>query len=117
MPFRGRIMKRILYLFLENSPIAIEVLQSIRDGGFNGTMLETISVRHALDGNLPEETHFFNLMDWDILNNRESTVTMFLIDEDKVETLKQTIRDHTQNFNKVKGGMFTKKVEDFEGTI
>ncbi len=109
-------MKRILYLFLENSPIAVEVLSSVKEKGFNGTMLETISVRHAIDSQV-EETHFFSLMNWDMLNNRESTVTMFLVDEEKVEDLKNEIRSHTNDFKKVKGGMFTKKVEDFEGTI
>lgn len=110
-------MKRILYLFLENSPTALEVLRSIKEKGFNGTMLETISLRHAIDGNLPEETHFFNLMDWSILNSQESTVSMFLIDEEKVEELKDSIREHTDNFKKIKGAMFTKKIEDFEGNI
>lgn len=107
-------MKRILYLFLENSPVAVEVLGAVKEKGYNGTMLETISVRHAIE---PEETHFFNLMDWDMLNNRESTVTMFLIDEDKVDDLKSEIREHTDSFTKIKGGMFTKKIEDYEGTI
>ncbi len=110
-------MKRILYLFLENSPVAVEALQAVKEKGYNGTMLETISVRHAIESALPEETHFFNLMDWDMLNTRESTVTMFLIDEDKVEDLKEEIRIHTGNFGKIKGGMFTKKIEDYEGTI
>ncbi len=109
-------MKRILYLFLENSPIAVEVLSAVKAKGYNGTMLETISVRHAIDSEL-EETHFFSLMNWDMLNNRESTVTMFLVDEDKVEDLKNEVRIHTNYFAKIKGGMFTKKVEDFEGNI
>ncbi len=110
-------MKRILYLFLENSPVAVEVLQAVKEKGYNGTMLETISVRHAIESTLPEETHFFNLMDWDMLNTRESTVTMFLIDEDKVDDLKEEIRIHTGNFGKIKGAMFTKKIDDYEGTI
>lgn len=109
-------MKRILYLFLENSPIAVEVLSAVKEKGYNGTMLETISVRHAIESEV-EETHFFSLLNWDMLNNRESTVTMFLVDEEKVEPLKEEIRLHTNYFKKVKGGMFTKKVEDFEGTI
>lgn len=110
-------MKRILYLFLENSPTAIEVLRSIKEKGFNGTMLETISLRHAIDGNLPEETHFFNLMDWSILDSKESTVSMFLIDDSRVDELKDSVREHTDNFTRIKGGMFTKKIEDFEGNI
>ena len=109
-------MKRILYLFLENSPIAVEVLGAVKKKGYNGTMLETISVRHAIDSEV-EETHFFSLMNWDMLNNRESSVTMFLVDETKVEDLKNEIREHTDDFKKVKGGMFTKKIDDFEGNI
>lgn len=110
-------MKRILYLFLENSPIAIEVLQAVKSKGYNGTVLETISVRHAIEGDLPEETHFFTLMDWDMLNEKESTLTMFLLDDEKVEGLKSAIREHTNNFKKIKGAMFTKKIEDYEGNI
>ncbi len=109
-------MKRILYLFLENSPVALEVFHAVKEKGYNGTMLETISIRHAIEES-PEETHFLTLMNWDMLNNRESTVTMFLVDEEKVEGLKEEIRLHTENFHKIKGAMFTKKIEDYEGNI
>lgn len=110
-------MKRILYLFLENSPVALEAMQAIKDSGFNGTVVETISLRHAMEGNLPEETHFFSLMNWNVMNDQESTLSMYLVDEERVDALKEAIREHTDGFKKVKGAMFTKKIEDYEGTI
>ena len=79
--------------------------------------VETISLRHAMEGSLPEETHFFSLMNWNVMNDQESTLSMYLVDEERVGALKEAIREHTDGFKKVKGAMFTKKIEDYEGTI
>lgn len=110
-------MKRILFLILENGSAAIRALENIRSSGYNGTLLGGSSLRHALEGKLPEEHSFFHLAHWEAENKDESTVSMFVIDNDKVDELKKTIREHTENFQSVKGAMFTLPLEDYEGAF
>ncbi len=111
-------MKRILYLFLESGEAALEAYSSIKKSGYNGTLIESASLRHALLFSEPEDRHFFSLSAYEAsLHKEESTFAMFIVDEDKLESLKETIREHTDSFHKVKGAMFSKKIEDYEGVL
>lgn len=111
-------MKRVLFLFLENGPAAVRALENIRSSGFNGTLVGGASLRHALDGGkLPEEHAFFHLAHWEIEDKKESTVSMFIVDEDHLELLKNTIRDYTDHFKSVKGGFYSLPLDDYEGTF
>ena len=40
-----------------------------------------------------------------------------VVNEESLEPLKQCIRDHTDNFRKIKGGMFSRSISDYEGTF
>ena len=110
-------MKRVLFLFLENGNEAIKALENIRSSGFNGMLVGGASLRHALDGHLPEEHSFFHLAHWEVENKEESTVSMFIVDEDHVDLLKNTIRDYTDHFKTVKGAFYTLPLNDYEGTF
>ena len=110
-------MKRILFLILENGSPAIRALENIRESGFNGTLIGGSSLRHALEGKLPEEHSFFHLAHWEAENAEESTVSMFIVDQDQIEVLKTTIREHTEHFQDVKGAMFTIPLDDYEGAF
>lgn len=111
-------MKRILYLILDSGEAALDAYRSIKKSGFNGTLVESASLRHALDWGYPEERHFFSLAAYEASQNKEeSTFAMFIVDEERLEDLKNTIREHTDHFHKVKGAMFSKKIEDYEGVI
>ena len=111
-------MKRLFYLILENeNDLAFHVFETIKSKGFNGSIVSTESVKHIVD-ELPEDNHFFNLRQYENRTiKKEGLMCMFVVDEDKIDALKQIVRDNTNNFKTVKGGMFSKKIDDFEGSF
>lgn len=109
-------MKRIVYLVMKQSSDAFKALETIKKGGYNATIVSTESLRHMIDEH-PEEKHFFNLRNLEKMSLQESLYCMFIVDEEKLEPLKQVIRESTDHFNKVKGFMYSKKIEDYEGSI
>ena len=109
-------MKRVVYLVLKSSPESLHTLEEIRKDGYNATVMTTESLRHALD-ELPEERYFFSLRHVEKVTTNDSFLCLFIIDEDKVEGLKEVIRKSTENFTKIKGFMYSKKIEDYEGSI
>jgi hypothetical protein len=110
-------MKKILYLILGKDAVALDVLDSIKKSGYNGTLIETASLRHALDDSFPEDKHFFSLVNYESHLKEESLLALFVVNEESLEPLKQCIRDHTDNFKKIKGGMFSRSISDYEGTF
>jgi hypothetical protein len=110
-------MKKILYLILGKDAVALDVLDSIKKSGYNGTLIETASLRHALDDSFPEDKHFFSLVNYESHLKKESLLALFVVNEESLEPLKQCIRDHTDNFKKIKGGMFSRSISDYEGTF
>ena len=110
-------MKKILYLILGKDAVALDVLDSIKKSGYNGTLIETASLRHALDDSFPEDKHFFSLVNYESHLKEESLLAFFVVNEESLEPLKQCIRDHTDNFRKIKGGMFSRSISDYEGTF
>ena len=110
-------MKKILYLILGKDAVALDVLDSIKRSGYNGTLIETASLRHALDDSFPEDKHFFSLVNYESHLKDESLLALFVVNEESLEPLKQCIRDHTDNFRKIKGGMFSRSISDYEGTF
>ena len=109
-------MKRMLYLVLKSTPESIKILDEIRSKGFNATVMSTESLHHALE-ELPEERHFFTLRQVEKMSANESILCLFIVDEDKLEHLKEVVRSNTDNFNRIKGFMFSRPIEDYEGSI
>ena len=108
-------MKKVLYVVLKNTPKAYETLEELRNLGFNGTIVGSNSLRHALDSD-PEEHHFLNLRHIEDTENSESLLCMFVWEEDVIDTIKEAVRKHTNNFKDIKGFMFSKVAEDYEGS-
>lgn len=109
-------MKRELYLVLETSEQAYETLKNLKDEGFNATVLTSESLRHAVDY-YPGEHHFFNLRHLEEGNLLESILCLFVVEEDRLNSLKNIIRKETNNFSDIKGFMYSHKIEDYEGSI
>ena len=42
---------------------------------------------------------------------------MFVWEEEVIEIIKEKVRKYTNNFQNLKGFMFSKEVPDFEGTL
>ncbi|MCF0113625.1 MAG: hypothetical protein HUJ60_06610 [Bacilli bacterium] len=111
-------MKHILYLFLKNGPMALQAFSEIKEKGFNGTIIETASLRHALEDRFEDHPLFFSLSQWEsMMNSGESTLSMYIVDDEHLLALKETIRHATGHFETIKGGMFSMPIENYEGTL
>ena len=109
-------MKKELYLVLETNSRAYTTLQEIKAQGYNATVVSTESLRHAVDY-VPNDHHFFNLRHLEKQVDFESILCLFLVDEEKIDSLKQLIRNQTNYFKDIKGFMYSRTVEDYEGSI
>ncbi len=111
-------MKKVLYLILENGSEALGVFDSIRAAGYNGTLMRTASLRHALDDDQPEDTHFFSLAAYEHYHDHgEAMFALFVVDASELDELKSMIRSETKSFAKIRGGMFSRNLEDYEGSF
>ena len=109
-------MKKELYLVLKSSDKAFETLEELKREGFNATVVSGESLRHAVDY-YPEEHHFFNLRQLEQKELAQSVLCLFIIDENKLETIKDIIRRYTRNFEDIKGFMYSRDINDYEGSI
>lgn len=109
-------MKKELNLVLKSSDRAFSTLEELKKEGFNATVVSTESLRHAVDY-YPEEHHFFNLRHLEKKEMLESILCIFVVDEEQLESIKQVIRKHTNNFNDIKGFMYSRDIDDYEGSI
>lgn len=110
------IMRKVLYVILKNTTEAFEILETLKNEGFNGTLIGSNSLKHAIDS-FPEENHFLNLRHIEDTEISESILCMFVWEEETIEIIRNRIREMTDHFQKVHGFMFSKNVEDYEGTL
>ena len=109
-------MKKELYLVLKSSDKAFETLEELKREGYNATVVSGESLRHAVDY-YPEEHHFFNLRQLEQKELAQSVLCLFIIEENKLETIKDIIRRYTRNFEDIKGFMYSRDINDYEGSI
>ena len=109
-------MKKELYLVLKSSDKAFETLEELKREGFNATVMSGESLRHAVDY-FPEEHHFVNLRQLEQKELAQSVLCLFVVDEEKLEAIKNTIRSYTNNFKDIKGFMYSRDITDYEGSI
>lgn len=109
-------MKKELCLVLKSSDQTYATLEEIKSKGFNATVVSTESLRHAVDY-YPGDHHFFNLRQLENHEFLESVLCLFVVDDDKVEHLKEVVRKSTNNFQDIKGFMYTRDILDYEGSI
>ena len=109
-------MKVELTLVLKSSNYAFETLQELKAQGFNATVMSSESLRHAVEY-YPGEHHFFNLRELERKEMLESVLCVFVVEDKQLEQLKNTIREHTGNFKNIKGFMYSRPIDDYEGSI
>ena len=105
-----------LSLVLKNSDKAFYTLEELKREGFNGTVISTESLRHVIEDD-PQEHHFLNLRHIEERELMQSILVIFIVDEDKLETIKNVIRNYTDNFKAIKGCMYSRPMSDYEGSI
>ncbi len=109
-------MKKILYLVIKSGKEAYDTLQELNQQGYNATVVSTESLRRAVEY-YPEDHHFYNLRHFEKSEIQESILCLFVLEENKLEDLKNIIRKFTNNFKDIKGFMFSKNLNDYEGSI
>ena len=109
-------MKKVLYVILKNSPEAHDILEELKSEGFNGTLIGSNSLRHAMEY-YPEDHNFLNLRHLEDTSISESVLCMFVWDEEVINTIKEKVRQRTDNFLRIKGFMFSQDITDYEGTL
>lgn len=109
-------MKKALYLIMKNSQKALQTLEDLKESGFNATVINTESLHHAIDYD-PRDHYFFSLRQLEKDEMLESSLSLFVLDEDEIERAKSIIRKGTNHFSDVRGFMFVSALEDFEGNI
>jgi uncharacterized protein YaaQ len=110
-------MKVMLFAILDHVGATEELLRDLSKEGYNGTVIDTVGMHHVL----PKFTEkgsaavsLANLVD----DLPKGNLTLFIIiEEEKLETLKNKIREATGNFSDVKGGMFVLPLVSVEGTF
>ena len=109
-------MKVELTLVLKTTEKAYGALEEIKKAGFNATVMSSESLRHAVDY-YPGEHHFINLRHIEEKQSLESVLCVFLVEAERLNELKQVIRDCTKNFQELKGFMHSRPIDDYEGSI
>ena len=109
-------MKVELTLVLKTTERAFEALEALKQAGFNATVMSSESLRHALDY-YPGEHTFINLRHIEQKEMLESFLCLFLVDDNRLEDLKNVIRKYTNNFKEIKGFMYSRPIDDYEGSI
>ena len=109
-------MKVELTLVLKTTERAFETLEALKSAGFNATVMSSESLRPALDY-YPGEHTFINLRHIEQKEELESVLCLFLVDDNRLEDLKNVIREYTSNFKEIKGFMYSRPIDDYEGSI
>ena len=109
-------MKVELTLVLKTTERAYETLEALKSAGFNATVMSSESLRHAVDY-YPGEHTFINLRHLEEKDMLESVLCLFVVDSPRLEELKKVIRDYTNNFKDIKGFMYSRSIDDYEGSV
>ena len=109
-------MKKALYVVLESNPKAYETLEDLKERGYNATVISSESLNKAVDY-YPEEHTFFNLRSLEREEIKGSIMIIFVVEEYKLRELKDVIRWDTNNFEYIKGFMYSRTLEDYEGSV
>lgn len=109
-------MKHLLFAVFENTDDTQDLIQELSNKGINGTVLASTSLRHILKS-IEEERSFITLRQLEKHQFEDNTTFYTLLDEDELVLAQNIIRDFTNHFSKIKGGMFVLPVEKYEGSF
>ena len=109
-------MKKLLFCILDNNDKAEKFLRTLSQDGYNGTVINTTGMHHVLPDVHGHGTAISLASMVDDLP--EGNLTLFIvIDETDLEKLKERIRELTNHFEDIPGGMFVLPVSFVEGNF
>lgn len=109
-------MKVMLYVVLDHVSETEQLLRQLSKKGYNGTVVPTTGLHHVLPkfDNGSGAISLASMVD----DLPEGNITLFMIIDDvKVDEVKNDIREATHNFTYVKGGMFVLPLISWEGSF
>ena len=108
-------MQVLLFAILDHVPASEQLIRVLSKDGYNGTVIPTEGMHHVFPEFNDGKSKAISLaaLTDDIPSGN---FTLFIaIEEDKLPSLQDKIREATSNFTKVKGGMFVLPVSSVEG--
>jgi hypothetical protein len=110
-------MKQLLFVILQNTDHAHALFRELHNRGYNGTTASTSSISRTLLEDPNFEPMIGNLRQ--VVNSGfESNISLYIIlDETKMEEVKQLIRKFTDHFQATHGGMAVINLASFEGSF
>jgi len=109
-------MKHLIFAIIDDNSVAEDVLESLCNSGYNGSVIPSNSFKHTMenDGDIPM---FFNLSHLEKDKLANSTTLNIVVEQESVESVMNIIREKTEKFTKCHGGMFALPIESFEGSF
>ncbi len=107
-----------LVLILENNDQTVDLLSDLAHKGFNATVLIAKSLKHILDEDEHDDDRLFiSLRHLKGTNTNDSTFAYFILDKEELDKVQELVREETNHFTKIKGGMYYSEITNFEGSI
>lgn len=113
---RPIVMKTLLFAILDSNPKAEALLQNLSKAGFNGTVISTAGLHKVLPKLEGQGAAIALSSLVDDLPAGNFTL-LIVVDDDRLEEVKDLIREGTGGFVSVKGGMFALPLPFVEGNF
>ena len=110
-------MKHLLFVVLVNKKETHDLISELSKLGYNGTILSSTSVKHFIHDEDEDTPMFYSLAHLNEPKFVHNTTVYFILEDDKLKEVKNIIRKYTEEFKKIKGGMFSTPIESFEGSF
>lgn len=110
-------MKTAVFVVFELDAELDGLIKNLSEKGYNGAIIPSSSFTSALLSAGEDEPTTMNLLDLSRGVSHGNPTFMTLVEEDKLDEVKNIINDYTEHFHKVKGGMFGLPLSFFEGSF
>lgn len=110
-------MKHLLFVVLENTKDTHDLIHDLSTLGINGTVISSKSMKHVLADENEDMPHFISLAHLSSNDFSSNTTIYFILEDEQLEKVKETIRKGTNGFTTTKGGMFATPIESYEGSF
>lgn len=109
-------MKHMIYCVIGHSTITDDVLNSLSEAGYKGTVIPSTSLKNFMADH-DYEPMFINLAHFDVDDFHNNTTIFVIEEEDKVPDIIRIIREHTGNWKKCNGCVCSFPIANFEGSF
>ena len=111
-------MNYVLYAVFESGAKLDDLFITLHQKGFNGTYLNGASINTLFNSTLNEDEPSVISLRNAMSVGKGSNATFFLVlKEGQFEMVKKMIEDYTDNFKKIRGGIFMWPLSFFEGSF